>query len=203
MNRLESKPLQTRNIVLGALFLCIGFTLLSLFTWAWWALLLGSIAAWLIVFKKDLFTIFTFPKHPWIILVGFVGYLILGIVVGTLANFLGFSWAGNPIANQLGSMLLKILFMLMGEELLGIGILETARNKGLSLISSSLLSALIFGLMHSFVYWDGSIFSTLLHVLLLQGVARLIFNSVYLKTNRSIWGSWLSHVLVDIVTLIF
>ncbi|MCD1025622.1 CPBP family glutamic-type intramembrane protease [Enterococcus sp. SMC-9] len=203
MNRLESKPLQTRNIVLGALFLCIGFTLLSLFTWAWWALLLGSIAAWLIVFKKDLFTIFTFPKHSWIILVGFVGYLILGIVVGTLANFLGFSWAGNPIANQLGSMLLKIPFMLMGEELLGIGILETARNKGLSLMSSSLLSALIFGLMHSFVYWDGSIFSTLLHVLLLQGVARLIFNSVYLKTNHSIWGSWLSHVLVDIVTLIF
>lgn len=203
MNRLESKPLQTRNIVLGALFLCIGFTLLSLFTWAWWALLLGSIAAWLIVFKKDLFTIFTFPKRPWIILVGFVGYLILGIVVGTLANFLGFSWAGNPIANQLGSMLLKIPFMLMGEELLGIGILETARNKGLSLMSSSLLSALIFGLMHSFVYWDGSIFSTLLHVLLLQGVARLIFNSVYLKTNHSIWGSWLSHVLVDIVTLIF
>ncbi|OJG34124.1 hypothetical protein RV00_GL000936 [Enterococcus devriesei] len=122
-------------------------------------------------------------------------------MVGFLALKIGLSWTSNPAAGHLGSIILKIPFMLMGEELLGIGVLETARNKGLSLTASTFLSALIFGLIHSFVYWDGSLFSTLLHVLLLQGVARLIFNYVYLKTDRSIWGSWISHVLVDLVGL--
>lgn len=50
-------------------------------------------------------------------------------------------------------------------------------------------------------YWDGSLFSTLLHVLLLQGVARIIFNFIYLKTGNSIWGSWVAHMLVDIIAL--
>lgn len=57
--------------------------------------------------------------------------------------------------------------------------------------------------MHTFSYWDGSIVSTIAHVLLLQGVARLIFNYVYLKTGRSIWGSWFTHVLVDLIALSF
>lgn len=201
MRTIEDAKIKTGNILLGALFLCGGFTLLSLFPWAWWGLFAGGLVAWAIVFKKDSLFAFTLPKHIWMILLGFLGYMALSISVGYLALSFGLPWAVNPVAGHLGNMILKIPFMLMGEELLGIGILETARNKGLSLTSSTFLSALIFGMMHIFVYWDGSLVSTLLHVLLLQGVARLIFNYVYLKTNRSIWGSWISHLLVDFVSL--
>ncbi len=67
--------------------------------------------------------------------------------------------------------------------------------------TSTLLSAVVFGLIHIPSYWDGSLVSTLLHVLLLQGVARLIFNYVYIKTGRSIFGSWISHMIVDFVVL--
>ncbi|MEC6748978.1 CPBP family glutamic-type intramembrane protease [Marinilactibacillus sp. XAAS-LB27] len=88
-------------------------------------------------------------------------------------------------------------FALMGEELLGIGVLEVARSKGWSFVNASLLSALIFGLLHVIAYWNGDIISTVLHVLLLQAVARLIFNFIYLKTGRSIIGSWTIHLLVD------
>lgn len=91
--------------------------------------------------------------------------------------------------------------MMMGEELLGIGILEAARSKGMSLIKSTLLSTIIFGLLHIFVYWDGSIISTVAHVLLLQGVSRLIFNYIYLKTDLIIWGSWATYIIVDIIAL--
>ncbi|MBR3320349.1 MAG: CPBP family intramembrane metalloprotease, partial [Exiguobacterium sp.] len=87
------------------------------------------------------------------------------------------------------------------EELLGIGILEGAKSKGLSTLLSSLLSAVVFALLHVPAYWDGSLFSTLLHVLLLQGFARLLLNYVYLKTGRSIWGSWVTHLIIDLIAL--
>lgn len=201
MNTLEETKIKGSSIILGALFLVIGFTLLSVVSWAWWGLFAGGLAAWAVVFKKNSLSAFTFPKHLWVILLGFIAYMVLSMSVGYLAVSLGFPWKANAAAGHLSSIFLKVPFMLMGEELLGIGILETARNKGGSLTASTFLSALIFGLMHTFVYWDGSIVSTLLHVLLLQGAARLIFNYVYLKTDRSILGSWLSHVLVDFVSL--
>ena len=203
MDGLVKKALKNRDIIIGALLLLVGFAALSAFTWAWWALFLGGILAWAVVFKQSSFIAFSLPKHIWVILLGFIGYMAWSLAVGSLAISLGFSWAANPLSGHLASIIFKIPFMLMGEELLGIGILETARNKGLSLMKSTLFSALIFGLLHSIVYWDGSIISTLLHVLLLQGVARLIFNVVYLKTGGSIWGSWGSHLLVDLVGLAF
>ncbi len=201
MNTLENISISKRNIVIGGFFLVTGFCLLSVFTWAWWGLFLGGIISWLLVFRGDSLSAFSLPKKIWAIPLGVIIYFLLGTVIGLLSKQLGFSWSANPASGHLASLFLKIPFMLMGEELLGIGILETAKNKGVSLFYSTLLSALIFGLMHVFVYWDGSVFSTLLHVLLLQGVARLIFNYIYLITGKSVWGSWATHVLVDIIAL--
>lgn len=201
MNQLERVKISPMPLMLGSLFLVLGFWLLSTFTWTWWGLLVGAIFAWLIVFKRASLTAFPTPHKLWVIPLGVIAYLLLGIIVGLLSTKLGFSWRVNPVAGHLLQVIFKIPLMLMGEELLGIGILEVARNQGASKLNSNLLSALIFGLMHVFVYWDGSIISTLLHVLLLQGVARLIFNYIYIVTGRSVWGSWLTHVLVDVIAL--
>ena len=201
----EIDNLETTNSRLfgGAIFLLLGFLALETISWAWAGLFVGGLIAWFIAFRKDSFKVSTFPRRLWLIPLGVIAYLVLGILIGLISRLLGFEWASNPASGKLGSIIFMIPFMLMGEELLGIGILEGAKSKGFSFLTSSLLSALIFGLMHTFSYWDGSIVSTIAHVLLLQGVARLIFNYVYLKTGRSIWGSWVTHVLVDLIALSF
>lgn len=201
----EFDNLETTNnrLFYGAIFLVLGFISLTTISWAWSGLFIGGLLAWYISFGKDSFKVCKLPKKIWVIPLGVIAYFVLGIVIGLIAKLLGFHWAANPASGHLGSIIFMIPFMLMGEELLGIGILEGARSRGASMISSTLLSALIFGLMHIFSYWDGSLISTVLHVLLLQGVARLIFNYIYLRTGRSIWGSWIAHCLVDIIALSF
>lgn len=134
-----------------------------------------------------------------------LGAILLAIGFWALIEF-SWAWWSLFIAGILSWIIAfkqdaKLPFMLMGEELLGIGILEAIRSKGFTLSISSLISALIFGLMHISAYWDGYFISTLLHVLLLQGIARLIFNYIYLKSGQSIWGSWLTHILVDFIAL--
>lgn len=203
MNSIRELPISNIRILIGALFLIAGFCSLMLISWAWWGLFLGGILAWITVFGKDSKKAFVAPRALWLIPIGAVSYLILGMLTGLLSVQLGFEWSANPASGHLGQLALMIPFMLMGEELLGIGILEAARNKGLSLVSSTLWSALIFAFLHIPSYWDGSFFSTLVHVILLQGVARIIFNFVYIKTGKSIWGSWLTHMLVDFFALLF
>lgn len=193
----------TRGILIGALLLLAGFLVLTLFDWAWWGLFVGGMIAWIVTFKQDGKQALSFPRKIWITPLGAVLYLVTSIAIGLVMSALGFEWAANPASGNLGLIIWMLPFMLMGEELLGIGILEAARSKGMSMMTSSLLSAFIFGVIHIPSYWDGSFVSTLLHVLMLQGVARLIFNYVYIKTGRSIWGSWITHMLVDIISLSF
>lgn len=202
MENVKSFKIEGWRLIVGALVLAGGFGLLSTFAWAWWALFIAGLIAWVVVFQGNAREAFSVPKKLWVIPLGIIVYLLYGIVVGTIATKLGLIWPANPATGHLGLLIFKIPFMLMGEELLGVGILEATHSKGASLTTSTLLSALIFGLMHVFVYWDGSLFSTVLHVLLLQGAARLIFNYVYLVMGKSIWGSWLTHVGVDLLALL-
>jgi len=199
------KTMRTTNggLVIGALLLLVGFLGLTQWEWAWSALFIGGLAAWAVAFKKDSLQVLTFPKKVWMIPLGVLLYFVTSMLIGLIASAAGMEWVANPAAGHLGQIALMVPFMLMGEELLGIGVLEGARSKGLSMWMSTLLSALVFGLMHIPSYWDGSFVSTLLHVLLLQGVARLIFNYIYIKTGRSIFGSWIAHMIVDFIALSF
>lgn len=201
MDYLVNVKIKWQQLIIGSALLIMGFGLLSLFEWTWWALFFTSILAWVVVFGPASKEIFTFPRKFWVIPCAALFYLIFGGVISALTKSIGFDWTSNPATGNLMLLIFKLPFMLMGEELLGIGVLEVAHNKGFSLTISNLISALVFGLMHVFVYWDGSIISTVIHVLLLQGAARLIFNYVYIITGRSIWGSWCTHVLVDLVVL--
>ena len=198
MNAMSSNNVK---LLLGALFLLIGFIMLNYFDWAWWGLFIGGIIAWAITFKQDSKQALSLPHKWWAIFLGVLIYFVYSFVVFNIITRLGFEWAANPQAGNLSGIILILPFMLFGEELLGVGILEGARSKGLSFLSSSLISAVVFALLHVPSYWDGSMVSTLLHVLLLQGVARLILNYVYIKTGRSIWGSWVTHILIDVIAL--
>ncbi|MBS5932835.1 MAG: CPBP family intramembrane metalloprotease [Clostridiales bacterium] len=65
---------------------------------------------------------------------------------------------------------------------------------------ATVCSAIVFALLHVPTYWDGSLLITTLHVLALQGVSRLIFNTAGVKSN-SIILPWVIHVLFDILML--
>ena len=198
-----SNQMKTTNIglLIGFACLAIGFWVLVSFSWGSLALLVGGIVAWAIAFKGQSKIVLGRPYKLWWAIIAVIAYFAVGIIVDTLAGLSGLHWVENPAVGHLGSLFVILPFMLMGEELLGIGILEAARSKGLSIATSSILSAIIFSLMHVPTYWDHSLVSTLLHVFLLQGVARLIFNYVYFKTGRSIWGSWITHLIVDYAAL--
>ncbi|WP_225419637.1 CPBP family glutamic-type intramembrane protease [Lapidilactobacillus wuchangensis] len=185
---------------MAAVLMIIGYCSLMLFEWAWWGILVSGIFAWLIAFNPSGKAAFSRPEHVWLIPLGVILYFGVSMIVGAWANAVGLKWAGSPAAAQpLFPMLAQLPFMLMGEELLGIGVLEGARARGWSWLPSTLLSGLIFGMLHFLDYWDGSVASTMLHVLMLQGVARLILNRIYLHSGQSIWSSWLAHVLIDLL----
>lgn len=191
----------TSGLLMGSTLLLVGFLALMMVDWAWWGLFVGGLVAWILAFKDDGKLALSFPRKLWIAPIGVIIYFVSSMVIGLVMSVIGFEWVSNPAAGHLGQIIWMLPFMLMGEEFLGIGILEGARSKGLSMLTSSLLSAVIFGLLHIPAYWDGSLISTVLHVLLLQGVARLIFNYIYIKTGRSIWGSWVTHMIVDVIAL--
>ena len=198
MNYLKIKPTFIQ-LISGALILGIGFIALSAFSWAWWSLFITGMLAWFITFQKEGWQGFKLSKKVWISLLAVFITFCVSMITALISKSLGFNWAANPFHGTIFALAFKVPLMLMGEELLSIWILESAQSKGLSFIKSTLLSSAIFGLLHIFVYWDGGFVSSLIHVLLLQSVARLIFNYVYIKTGRSLWGSWLTHYLFDTI----
>lgn len=107
---------------------------------------------------------------------------------------------GNPVNDQPSLILLVTLpIMLMGEELFSIYFLSIFSSK-ISLPLASISSAVIFGLIHFSTYYDGSIVKTLVHILFIQGIARILFNQAAIKSN-SIWVSWTIHLLFDLTSI--
>lgn len=127
------KTMRTTNggLVIGALLLLVGFLGLTQWEWAWSALFIGGLAAWAVAFKKDSLQVLTFPKKVWMIPLGVLLYFVTSMLIGLIASAAGMEWVANPAAGHLGQIALMVPFMLMGEELLGIGVLEGARSKGL------------------------------------------------------------------------
>ncbi|WP_148791620.1 CPBP family glutamic-type intramembrane protease, partial [Enterococcus faecium] len=66
---------------------------------------------------------------------------------------------------------------------------------------ASFLSAIIFGFIHYSTYDNGNILHTVAHILLIQGVARLLFNQAAIKSN-SIITSWAVHVIFDFTAIL-
>lgn len=123
--------MQTTNVrlILGAVLLIAGFYALASFSWAWWGLFIGGGLAWLIAFQTNSKIAFSRPRKLWLIPVGAIVYLVTATLTGLLAKGIGFDWAANPGVGHLNQLIFMLPFMLMGEELLGIGILEGLRSK--------------------------------------------------------------------------
>lgn len=201
MNKIIGKQIDLSRALLGTGIVGIGVlglfyapAIISIVSLA----ISGFAALWVVYGKDTALTIFSKPKSPTKYI---FKYFLLNILVSftvsiILQYILKWNLSGNP-ANE-GFQLLTLFvipIMLLGEELFSIFFLSIFSSK-FSLPVASLLSAIIFGLIHYSTYNNGNILHTLVHILLIQGVARLLFNQAAIKSN-SIYTSWVVHVLFD------
>ncbi|MFK4965633.1 CPBP family glutamic-type intramembrane protease [Lactococcus garvieae] len=206
---MEVKSKEITKALIGFGLLYIGFYLmgtvnLHIGLFQELTLLIFSLLAAVLIFKKSMLEWFRKPegKYLKLIVLCFFANVIWSFFGGILVQLI-FGLAGNHGNAAIGNLALLpfVPFMLMGEEIFSITLLETFRKKfGWGTGVSSLLTAFIFGMIHFQTYFGGDVLRTIVQILLVQGAARLIFNFAYLKT-KSIWTSWTVHLIFDMVML--
>lgn len=223
MDKLITKyHITVTKALLGSLIVGLGFFLATTYInplmtiLAPFSLMIMSAIAFVVVYgPKHFLDLFSKPKDPKGNIKNFIKYFILtavlGMSMGILLNLLFHnSLAANPESGNLGAIILKLPFMLLGEELLSFFFLlvianlvyKKTGNQPKAELVGIILSSIIFGLMHYTTYYNGNIFVTLLHVLLIQGSARIAFNLSGLRAN-SIWLPLLIHIVYDLIFLSF
>lgn len=214
------KKISITQSLAGLLVLFVGFYLAtnnvnSFFTaLSPYSLMISGLLAFTICFKKEGITsLFSMPKDPKGNIKNFFKYLILTATVSVISALLlqyvfHFSLASNELSGKLGSIIYRIPFMLLGEELISFYILLVTSNfifsKNNNIKQAEFfgifISSIVFGLLHFSTYYNGNPYTTLLHILLIQGSVRVVFNLSGLRSN-SIWLPLLIHITFDIITL--
>lgn len=205
----NQKIITISKTIIGLVLLFLGFYVMSNVNLhigyaQEFTMLVFSIIGVTLIFGKQALTWFSKPQGKYIRIIIFCVLLnsVWSMLGGGLITAI-FGNSGSHANSAYGNyfMLVFIPFMLMGEELFSIGILETLRTKwGISTIASTLFTAVIFGLIHFNTYNGGNVLRTIIQILLLQGVGRLILNYSYIKT-RSIWSSYAVHLIFDMIFL--
>lgn len=206
MNNILKKDLDFNKVTLGILIVIIGLAgllyapaLISIFSLA----ITSYIGLYIVFGKNATKGIFGKPISP---VKNIVKYLLLNILVSILVsvilqNVLKWDLHGNPVDEGFQLLTLFVIpIMLLGEELFSIFFLAIFSSK-FSLPIASILSAIIFGLIHYSTYNNGNIVHTLAHILFIQGIARILFNQSAVKSN-SILTSWATHVLFDFIAIL-
>ncbi|KAA9215702.1 CPBP family intramembrane metalloprotease [Enterococcus durans] len=206
MNNILGRKVDLTKAIIGAIIVSIGFlgllfapAIISIFSLT----ITGILLLILVYGKKNVAQIFSRPISPF---KNIIKYFFLNLVVSMgvaliLKYALHWTLQSNPVNEGFSPLLfITIPIMLLGEELFSIYFLSIFSSK-FNLSVASILSAVIFGLVHFSTYYSGNIFHTLVHILLIQGVARIIFNQAAIKSN-SIITSWIVHVLFDFSTIL-
>lgn len=208
MNDLLSKKFDIKLGVFGFFFLLLGFFNLS---YGWivflspYSLTLTGLIAFYMVFGKDFFLLFSKPIKPFKNFVVFFFLIVLSTFgISYLLQFvLNIGLSSNPIGGHVPW--LKLPFMLFGEEMISfytfILTANLLKKSNHSILIGNLVSAILFAVLHIATYWNGDFFLTLFHVLALQGIARIIFNTSGIKSN-TILVPFTIHFIFDIITLL-
>ncbi|KGL46187.1 CPBP family intramembrane metalloprotease [Listeria sp. SHR_NRA_18] len=136
-----------------------------------------------------------------------IKWILIGIpflfIVGTLAGSLWSAVAGGMTSNDINSVLSweyvmrNVPFMLLGEELLSIGILYAAWKKlNWKFWQATMLCSILFALWHLPAY-DYNALQCLVTII----PSRLVLNYLFKKTN-SIWVTWIVHIAFDVITFL-
>lgn len=169
-----------------------------------------SIVSLVIAFgKSGLSDVFSKPIKPFKnIAVWYVVSLIASLISGILLTVVfKLNLHGNPGSEHIAQTLISLPFVLLFEEVISIFVLlvvsnftyKKANNLKLANTIGIILSSIFFGLLHYSTYFSGNVMHTLIHILFVQGLARIFFNLAALKSN-SIIVPWIVHVVFDFTT---
>lgn len=169
-----------------------------------------SIVSLVIAFgKSGLSDVFSKPIKPFKnIAVWYVVSLIASLISGILLTVVfKLNLHGNPGSEHIAQTLISLPFVLLFEEVISIFVLlvvsnftyKKTDNLQLSNTIGIVLSSIFFGLLHYSTYFSGNVMHTLIHILFVQGLARIFFNLAALKSN-SIIVPWIVHVVFDFTT---
>lgn len=205
MNKLYDQELKPIACLIGIFVLILGFFNLTLGfipVLSTYSLAITGILAFCITFGcHSLKDIFHKPVKP---IKNFFLYYGISALASLVTAFimiyvLKIKLAGNPLTDDVPWLYLP--FMLLGEELFSFYIFLVAasllKNQKHQLLIASIICSLIFASVHIPTYWAGSMVGAILHVILLQGVSRLIFNFAGIKSNSMIVPYFI-HVIFDI-----
>lgn len=131
----------------------------------------------------------------------FIAFFIYSLIMSNLLDASGLASTGSVDAEIIS--IVTLIFSMMAEELIKfIPLMFLMRvffkytsNRRLSVIVSSAVTLIIFGLMHL----EPGI--SLISVLLIQGLGSLTHLYVYLKT-KNLFASYISHLMTDAFILI-
>ncbi|GAA0092654.1 CPBP family intramembrane metalloprotease [Paraclostridium bifermentans] len=169
-----------------------------------------SIVSLVIAFgKSGLSDVFSKPIKPfkniavWYI-VSLIASLISGVLLTTVFKL---NLHSNPGSEHIVKTLISLPFVLLFEEVISIFVLLVVSNftykktDNLKLANTIgiILSSIFFGLLHYSTYFSGNVMHTLIHIIFVQGLARIFFNLAALKSN-SIIVPWIVHVVFDFTT---
>lgn len=165
-------------------------------------LFFGTIAYLLVFGSQGYRQLFQKPVAFW---KNFFKYLILTVLTSTVLSLAIVSIThlhkGNAVANSpLYFFFLIMPFALLGEELFSIYFYELFKRSVTPLVAN-LLVCVIFGLLHYWTYFNGSILLTIIQVILLQGSARFWFNQSY-QNSQSILTSFAIHYCFDLINFL-
>ncbi|WP_195948048.1 type II CAAX prenyl endopeptidase Rce1 family protein [Paraclostridium bifermentans] len=159
--------------------------------------------------KQGILDIFSKPIKPFKnISIWYIISLVSSLISASILKLvLNLQLHDNPGATHLVQTLISLPFVLLFEEIISIFILlvianfifKKSKNLLLSQTTGVIISSICFGLLHYSTYFNGSVVNTLIHILLIQGIARIFFNLAALKSN-SIVVPWIIHVIFDYTT---
>lgn len=159
--------------------------------------------------KQGILDIFSKPIKPFKnIAIWYIISLVSSLISASILKLvLNLQLHDNPGATHLVQTLISLPFVLLFEEIISIFILlvianfifKKSKNLLLSQTTGIIISSICFGLLHYSTYFNGSVVNTLIHILLIQGIARIFFNLAALKSN-SIVVPWIVHVIFDYTT---
>jgi hypothetical protein len=131
----------------------------------------------------------------------FLAFTAYSFIFSSLLSAYGIPDIGNSDANVI--TIISLVFSMMAEELFKfIPLMFLLRvffkytsNRRLSIISSSIITLIFFGLIHL----EPAV--SILSVLLIQGAGSIFHLYVYLKT-KNLFASYISHLMTDSIILI-
>lgn len=169
-----------------------------------------SIVSLVIAFgKSGLSDIFSRPIKPFKNIVKwYVISLMTSFISGVILTVVfKLNLHGNPGLSNVVQTLISLPFLLLFEEIISIFVLlvvsnfiyKKTSNLNLSQIVGTLLSAILFGLLHYSTYFNGDVIHTIIHIIFVQGLVRIFLNFSALKSN-SIIVPWFVHLIFDFTT---